>query len=336
MIKVGLIGCGFMGGMHAACYKALEDLGVKVTAVADKRPSFGKEIADKYGAELYETGMELIEKADVDVVDVCLPTHLHVEHAVAAMKAGKNVFVEKPICIKEEEMELIAKTEKETGAKVQIGQVIRLWTEYKWLKDVADSGEYGRVLCGSFRRLSSRPEWASEGWLHKAELSGGLAVDMHVHDVDFVRYLLGEPDRVQADAYRDEDGLIQQIYVVYGYGKDVAITIEAGWNYPATYPFNAGYRVKFEKAAVVFDAGVVTVYPNEGEPFHPEMGEEFKGDNDIGGNISSLGGYYNELKYFVEGLKGEHPLEVATVDEAIKSVKLVKKEIEVAGGLWRK
>ena len=95
MIKVGLIGCGFMGGMHSACYAALEGLGVKVTAVADVRPEFAEKLAN--GAEIYATGMELIEKADVDVIDVCLPTHLHAAHAVAAMKAGKNVFVEKPI-----------------------------------------------------------------------------------------------------------------------------------------------------------------------------------------------------------------------------------------------
>ena len=336
MIKVGIIGCGFMGGMHAACYQALAQLGVQVTAVADSRPDFGRELAEKCGAVLFDDGMKLIEQADVDVVDICLPTHMHTAHAVAAMKAGKNVFVEKPVCIKEEEMELMLAAEKETGAKVQVGQVIRLWTEYKWLKETVEAGIYGRVLCGSFRRLSSRPEWASDNWLHKAELSGGLAVDMHVHDVDFVRYLLGEPDTVKAHAYRDGDGLIQHIFAIYGYGSDVAVSIEAGWNYPASFPFDAGFRVKLEKATVVLNAGVLTVYPNEGEPFSPALSEEYSGDNDIGGNISSLGGYYNELKYFVEGLKGEHPLEIATVEEAVKSVRLVKKEVEAAGGLWVK
>ena len=333
MIKVGIIGCGFMGGMHAACYQALEELGVKVTAVADVRSDFGKKLADQCGAELYSAGMDLIDKADVDVVDVCLPTHLHVAHAVAAMRKGRHVFVEKPICINEAEMEEIQRVKDETGVKVQVGQVIRLWTEYKWLKETSDSGIYGRLLCGEFHRLSSRPEWASEGWLHKPELSGGVAVDMHVHDVDFVRYLLGEPDRVQAQAYRDETGLIQQIYALYGYGKDVGVTIEAGWNYPADYPFTAGFRVKFEKAAVILDSNGLTVYPNGDKPFKPELKEEFEAENDIGGNLSSLGGYYNELKYFIEGVRGDHPLEIATVEEAIKSVKLVKHEIEQAGGL---
>ena len=331
MIKVGLIGCGFMGGMHSACYAALAGLGVKVTAVADVRRDYAEKLAGD--AEIYATGMELIEKADVDVVDVCLPTHLHAAHAVAAMKAGKNVFVEKPIAFKDEDMELILATEKETGVKVQVGQVIRQWTEYVWLKKAVDAGTFGKIQHAMFRRMSSRPEWAWEGWLHQVDKSGGVAVDMHVHDVDFVRYIMGEPDVVKAHAHRDAEGVIQQINAVYGYGSNVSVAVESGWDYPADFPFTADFRVKFEKATVIGGGGVVNVYPVGGAAYQAELEEEFQGDNDIGGNISSLGGYYNELKYFVEGLQGKNDLSVATVSEAIKSVQLVKREIEAAGGL---
>ncbi len=332
MIKVGLIGCGFMGGMHAACYAALAPLDVKVTAVADVRSEYAEKLSSE-DTKIYSTGMDLIKNADVDVVDICLPTHLHTAHAVAAMKAGKHVFVEKPVCFNDDEMELLIATEKETGVKVQVGQVIRQWTEYVWLKETVDSGIYGKVLHGQFRRLSSLPTWAWENWLHQVDKSGGVAVDMHVHDVDFVRYILGEPDTVKAHAYRDENGVIQQINALFGYGNNVSVSVEAGWNYPADFPFTADFRVKFEKATVVLSGGALTVYPNEGGAITPNLAEEFQGDNNIGGNISSLGGYYNELKYFVEGLQGKNDLSVATVAEAIASVKLVKKEIETAGGL---
>ncbi len=331
MIKVGLIGCGFMGGMHAACYAALENLGVKVTAVADVRRDYAENLAN--GAEIYATGMELIDNADVDVVDVCLPTHLHAAHTVAAMKAGKNVFVEKPIAFEDADMELILQTEKETGAKVQVGQVIRQWTEYVWLKKAVDAGTFGKIQHAMFRRMSSRPEWAWEGWLHQVDKSGGVAVDMHVHDVDFVRYIMGEPDVVKAHAHRDAEGVIQQINAVYGYGNNVSVAVESGWDYPQDFPFTADFRVKFDKATVIGGGGVVNVYPVGGAAYQAELEEEFQGDNDIGGNISSLGGYYNELKYFVEGLQGKNDLSVATVSEAIKSVQLVKREVEAAGGL---
>lgn len=332
MIQVGLIGCGFMGGMHYACYEALKNLGVKVVAVADVRREYAQKLAGDDVA-IYDTGMELIEKANVDTVDICLPTHLHAAHAAAAMRAGKNVFVEKPIAFTDADMELILTAQRETGAKVQVGQVIRHWTEYVWLKNAVDSGVYGKILHGMFRRLSSRPEWAWEGWLHQADKSGGVAVDMHVHDVDFVRYIMGDPDVVKSHAYRDASGVIQQINTVYGYGSNVSVALEAGWDYPADFPFTADFRVKFEKATVLLAGGVLTVYPNEGTPYQPELAEEFQGDNEIGGNISSLGGYYNELKYFVEGLQGKNDLSVATVAEAVASVKLVKRELEAAGGL---
>jgi predicted dehydrogenase len=249
------------------------------------------------------------------------------------MKAGKNVFVEKPVAFKDEDMELILATEKETGVKVQVGQVIRQWTEYVWLKKAVDAGTFGKIQHAMFRRMSSRPEWAWEGWLHQVDKSGGVAVDMHVHDVDFVRYIMGEPDVVKAHAHRDAEGVIQQINAVYGYGSNVSVAVESGWDYPADFPFTADFRVKFEKATVIGGGGVVNVYPVGGAAYQAELEEEFQGDNDIGGNISSLGGYYNELKYFVEGLQGKNDLSVATVSEAIKSVQLVKREIEAAGGL---
>ena len=335
MIKVGLIGCGFMGGMHAACYAALASLGVKVTAVADVRLDFAQKLAGE-GPDIFETGMDLIANADVDVVDICLPTHLHTVHAVAAMRAGKHVFVEKPVCVNDDEMDLLLTVERETGVKVKVGQVIRHWTEYAWLKRTVDSGVYGNVLHGQFRRLSSLPTWAWENWLHQVDKSGGVAIDMHIHDVDFVRYILGEPDTIKAHAYRDDAGAIQQINTLFGYGNNVSVSVEAGWNYPADFPFTADFRVKFEKATVVLSNGVLTLYPNEGGAIAPKLDEEFQGDNAIGGNISSLGGYYNELKYFVEGLQGKNGLSVATVAEAIQSVKLVKKEITAAGGLIAK
>ena len=140
MIRVGLIGCGFMGGMHAACYAALAELGVKVTAIADDRPEFLAQMKEQTDAQTYESGMALIEQADVDVVDICLPTYLHTAHACAAMEKGRDVFCEKPVCLTEEDMQALLETKKRTGRKVMVGQVIRLWDEYAWLKKTVDAG----------------------------------------------------------------------------------------------------------------------------------------------------------------------------------------------------
>lgn len=335
MVKIGLIGAGFMGSMHAACYEALKEEGVRVAAVADLRADYAKKAAEKFGAEIYETGMELIEKADVEAVDICLPTYLHAAHVLAAMKAGKKVFVEKPVCRYPAEGEELLRVQRETGAAVMVGQCIRMWGEYVWLKKAVEDGTYGSMESAVFKRVSSKPDWAWEGWLAKPECSGGVALDMHVHDADYVRYLLGEPEELSAEAARDEAGVIQQIFATYRYGK-AAVAVEAGWDYPAAFPFCMAFRIKFEKATVVFDSTAdpsLVVYPKAGGKVIPELEKEYESENDIGGNVSSLGAYYSELKYFVEGLQGKHPLEAAPLDDAIKSVTLVLREIEAAGGL---
>ncbi len=329
MLKVGLIGCGFMGGMHSACYNVIE--GAKVVAVADVRPEKAEKIGKIHGAEIYATGDELIANADIDAVDICLPTYLHTAHAVAAMKKGKNVFIEKPVCMTEEEGKLLLETQKQTGTQVQVGQVLRLWDEYVWLKEAIDKQEYGKIRTAVFQRLSNFPIWSWENWLHVAKKSGSMALDLHIHDVDFMRFLMGEPDSFISTADRDENGMIQQIFTTFKYPNAV-VTIEGCWDYPADFPFTATFRVKCEKATIVNDENGLVVYTNEGTIIKPEIKSAFEGNNDIGGNLSSLGGYYNELKYFVDKLNAGEPLVVAPLSEGIQSVQLVSKEIASVGG----
>ncbi|MBO4953868.1 MAG: Gfo/Idh/MocA family oxidoreductase [Clostridia bacterium] len=330
MLKIGLIGCGFMGGMHAACYAALDN--VKVVAVADLRADKAKEVADKSGAAIYENGEALIANADVDAVDICLPTYLHTHHAVLAMKAGKHVFIEKPVALNREEAQLLLDTQKETGAQVQIGQVIRFWDEYVWLKEQIDHNAFGKMRSATFKRLSSWPDWSWDNWLHQAQKSGSVAQDMHIHDVDFMRFAFGDPLSFKTTVQRNADGVVQHIFSCFTYPDNAAVSVEACWDYPATFPFSAHFCVKFENATVMNNANGLMVYPTQGDAYKPELKKSFEGGNDIGGNISDLGGYYNELRYFVENLNANQPLTVAPLDEGVRSLNLILDELDSVGG----
>ncbi len=336
MIRIGVIGCGFMGDTHLQAYKAIGEDNVKVVAIADVRKEKRDAAVALWGCTAYETGMELIEKADVDAIDICLPTYLHADHAIAAMKKGRNVFVEKPVAISVEQAEKMIATQKETGTQAMVGQVIRIWDEYKWLKEAKDSGEFGAVESAYFKRVSALPTWAWDGWLHKQELSGGVSVDMHIHDADFARFLLGEPTAINSVAARNKDGAITHIFTNYAFPGNVAVGIECSWDYPANFPFAAEYRVKFEKATVEYVGGKVTVYPKDGDVYNPTIEKACDMESDRGGNLSDLGGYYNELKYFIDTLNSGKPLTLAPIDEAAKSLDLVLKEVESAGGLIKK
>jgi predicted dehydrogenase len=331
MVKVGLIGCGFMGGMHSVCYKALDRLDVAITAVADLREEKRKAVAANFQAAVYNTGMELIEKADVDIIDICLPTYLHTDHALAAMEKGRAVFIEKPVCLTLDEGDRLLAAQKKYDSIVMIGQCIRLWDEYAWLKNTLEHNIYGKLISAVFQRVSPRPGWAWENWLHKPECSGTVVLDLHIHDVDYIRYIMGDPNRVSAIASRDSKGVLQHIFALYEYPGAV-IHVEAGWDYPEAFPFSMNFCVKCEQATITFDASGLTVYPNAGGILKPEMETQFKQNTDIGGNVSSLGGYYNELKYFIECIKNDTPPIVAPLDEAVKSVGLCLKEIALAGG----
>ncbi len=331
MLKVGLIGCGGMGGTHANAYTNLKDR-VQVVAVADLDEKKAGKIAELVGgAKVYATGEELIANETVDYVDICLPTFLHAEHAVMAMEKGFHVFMEKPVCLNEEEACLLLETQKKTGAQVQIGLVIRFWDEYVWLKQAVEEGTYGKVISGVFQRLSSAPKWSWNDWYHHPEMSGTAALDMHIHDVDYIRYLMGEPKKFTASAARDKDGVIQQMLVMYEYDGAV-ITAEGGWDFPDNYPFSMNFRVKLEKATITYDIDGLTVYTTDGRKIKPELKKAVNADIGLGLNVSDLGAYFNELEYFTRRLSEGQALERAPLDEAVESARLVWAEIEQCGG----
>jgi len=334
MLTVALLGYGGMGRMHTNCYLALQDQ-VKLIAVADLLPERRQQIAEKTQAKIYNSADELLANEKPDIVDVCLPTFLHTEYAVKAMELGCNVLIEKPVCLNEEEAQQLLETEKRTGAKVQVCQVIRFRRQSQWLKKVVEEGTYGKIISGEFHRLSKNPKWGWENWFNDPERSGTAALDLHIHDADLVRYLMGDPDSISAVANRNEDGVLQQIIATYTYG-DIKITAEGCWNYPDSYLFNSGYRVRLEKALVVLSGKELTVYPNEGEPFSPELPGVELPSTDVGINVSSLNGYYEEIKFFIEHILPGTAEPIAPLSEGINSVRMVWKEVELAGGKVRK
>ena len=313
-----------MGTMHANCYKNIE--GVEIAALADLRPEKAEELSVGTNARIYRDGKELIANAEVDIIDICLPTYLHAEYALLAMDKVKYVFVEKPVTLTPEESKALLKKQAETGAEVQVGQVIRFWDEYVELKKIYDSGKYGKVVNANFRRLSPRPTWGWQGWLLDTALSGGAGQDLHIHDVDFVLSLFGKPDAfytVRANG-GEKDSYVNTIMKY----RDKAVSVEGTWDLPGTHPFEASFRVVFEKAVVENAGGKFMLYTDEGaEPIVIEK-KVLAGGGYSGGNISDLGGYYNELVYFTEKAKAGEKIERATLTDAAASLEFVLGELK--------
>lgn len=323
MIKVGLIGCGFMGTMHTNCYKNIE--GVEIVALADIRKDKAEELAVGTNATIYGDGKDLIANANVDIIDICLPTFLHAEYAMLAMEKVKYVFVEKPVALTKEQGAKMIEKAKETGAYVQIGQVIRFWDEYVKLKEIIDSGIYGKVINANFRRLSPIPTWGWEDWLLKTELSGGAAQDLHIHDMDYVLSVFGKP--LSMSSVKNISGEPNSyINSVLKY-NDFVVGVEGTWALPASHPFEATFRVGFEKGVVENAGGKFMYYSENGAEEIKIDKKQVVGDGFEGGNISDLGGYYNELVYFTNCAKTGAPVEKATLNDAVESLNFVLEEI---------
>ena len=323
MLKIGLIGCGFMGSMHANCYKNIA--GAELSAVADIRKEKAEALASGTNAVIYEDAKALIENANVDIIDICLPTYLHAEAALAAMEKVKYVFIEKPVALTVEEGKELIKKSKETGCQVQIGQVIRFWDEYVELKKIFDSGIYGSVVNANFRRISPRPDWGWEDWLLDHKRSGGAAQDLHIHDTDYVLSLFGEPKRFYSvkNSKGEKNSYINTLMQY----DDFAVNVEGTWNLPTSYPFTAEFRVVFERAVVENAGGKFMLYDENGASEIKIEKKELAGEELKGGNISDLGGYYNELVYFCEKASNGEKIEKATLENGVSSLEFLMKEL---------
>ena len=169
-------------------------------------------------------------------------------------------------------------------------------------------------------------------WLLDPKRSGGAALDLHIHDTDFIVSLLGRPRAVRSHATFDGHGP-SHILTTYDY-PGVAVAAEGGWNYPPKWGFQMAFQAVFENGAVEYDSGAsptltVTLGRTAKKPLpfkEPAIGRSASGT----GNISSLGGYFNELQYFIDCLeKGRLPAE-ATLLQATESLRVAVAELASA------
>lgn len=332
MQKIILTGFGFMGTMHAQIYQKLKQ--ARIVAVVDNATDKTKASMKELGidAPLYDSLESALAAVDADVVDICLPTDLHLENARIAIKAKKAIFCEKPLALSPADGKKIAEAADKAGVTAQVGQCIRFWPEYMAFKKFVESNKAGKLLSLTLQRRSSLPTHSMDQWILDPERSGGAAVDLHVHDTDFILYLLGVPQAVRSLTPEDEPGP-SQIFTQYIY-EGVSVTAECGWNYPPNWGFQMAFQAVFEDGAVEYDSGAdptltVTVGQGKKKPLpykNPSIGTSSTG----AGNISALGGYFNELQSFIRALEAKRAPETATLEDATQSLKVVRAELKSA------
>ena len=319
MVKVGLVGCGFMGTMHANVYSVLE--GAELVGAYDRRPERAAAFVAKWGGRVFSSYDDMLADPEIDMVDVCLPTHEHAVFSIKACEAGKHVMCEKPMALTLEDADAMCAAASKARVKMMVGHCIRFWPEYEELHRVVKSGELGRILSLNLTRYGAFPAWTVDNWAADVNRAGG-GMDMHVHDTDFALYLLGEPKTVHSFGSRDERG-VGHFFTVMDYG-DCVVQSEGGWNLPQGAPFRMEFRAVFERGAAIFRDGELWIY---GEGTSRRFEAPHMEASGAGGNLSSLGGYYNELAYFVDCISHDRMPQTVTPESSRESLRYVLEEI---------
>lgn len=332
MTKVAIVGFSFMGTTHAQAYQAVA--GVDLVAVVARDRARATANLKRLGLErpVYSSLGELLVSEKVDVIDICTPTDLHATFALEAIAAGKHIFCEKPLTLDLNDAEKICATAERHGVLAQVGHCIRFWPEYQALEKLIQSRSAGRLLSLNLERRGARPSSGAENWLNDPVRSGSAAMDLHIHDTDFILSLFGMPKAVTSVGTRDDYGW-SQIHTIYHYG-DVVVTADGGWNTPEKWDFKMAFQAVFERAVLEYDCrrNPTLNITRKGEAAMPYSHEASTCGQSVSGlgNISSLGGYYNELAYFIECVKSMRQPEIATLAQARDAVRLVWSEIASA------
>lgn len=323
MKRVAILGCGFMGRMHGVVYGQLPE--AEVVLCISKDQASAQAVAAPHRAEATTDQEAVFSRDDIDVVDICLPTFLHAPAAIRAMESGKDVLCEKPMAISVGDADRMLDAMNATGRRLMIAQCIRFWPEYEFLTELVHSGRLGNLRSLQLTRFGAFPAWSTENWLADERKSGGNAMDMHIHDTDYAVYLLGSPSEIVSRGTVDEKG-VSRIFSLMKCGT-TQVQIESGWDMPASAPFKMAFRAVFDRGAALWDGGPLTVHEEGKEPFSPKLESMSAGAQ--GGNISDLGGYYFEMKYFYDCLAKGLPFEKSSPESSREALAVNVREIEL-------
>jgi predicted dehydrogenase len=326
MVRVGIIGLGFMGKMHFRCYSAMKD--VKIVAICDIDKKKFKNTAgtagnikgaDKplnlKGIALYSNFDKMLAESDLDAVSITLPTYLHCEHTLKALAAGVNTFCEKPMAMDEREARKMVNAAKKSRKLLQVGHCIRFWPEYAKAKEIVDSGKYGKVLAATFQRMSLTPTWSWDNWLLDKKRSGGASLDLHIHDSDFVQYMFGLPKQVFSRGVKGPSKDYDHMVTSFVYPDGKVVTAEGGWIMATGFGFEMSFNIMLEKATISYDCTrqpMFKVAPLKGTVITPPVAP---GD-----------GYSQELAHFIKAVSGKKVPQVITPVQSLNSVRILLAE----------
>lgn len=295
-MKVGLVGAGFMGVTHAAGWAETE---AELIGIVAETTTEASALAKQYNLKIYPDLTSMLP--DVDLVDICTPTHLHHEMALQAAAAGKDIVCEKPLARTTVQAREMIEACRAAGVKLLVAHVVRFFTEYAMAKASVVRGEVGKPGVIRLNRGSFRPKKPAGNWFLDESKSGGILMDLMIHDFDYARWIAGEVESVFAKKVTTAN---PNAPVDYGLAilkhRNGALThIVGSWAYPPPT-----FRTRVEIAG---DGGLIEFDSADTAPIINLVAKPSSDSPDVGLPSSPVAEspYTTQIKEFYSVLLGE-------------------------------
>lgn len=313
MVNIGLVGAGFIGKTHLEAYQALPNAEVLEICTQSGEladfPSYQGKVTADYDA--------LLNNPVIDVVDICLPTFLHEAYIIKAAQAGKHIICEKPLALSSKAVKRIRTAIEKAGVRFFAGHVLRFWPAYqeirKWSRHMKQDLEIIHA-----KRLGQAPTWSE--WFQYPEKSGGALFDLHIHDIDFTCYLLGEAESVYAVGTQNEHGAWNHLLTTLCFKNGEKAFIEASHMMPAAYPFTMSFRAQAQDETCEFQlkAGENIEQVNDSNLIL------YEGENQKKVAVEETDAFQNELGYFLKCIENEQENLLIPLDDVLYIIQLLE------------
>ena len=310
MVRIGIVGVGFMGMIHHLAARKLQGARVEAICSRDEKKlagdwrsiqgNFGPrgEMMDLAGIKKYRGLDDLLADPNIDLIDICNPTHLHPETAIKALQAGKHVLVEKAIALDTKDADAMLDAAKKAKRLLMVAHVLPFFPEFAFAAQAIRGGQFGKLLGGHFKRIISKPDWSAD--IGDAAKTGGPAIDLHIHDTHFIGLVCGVPKQVFSTGVLSGDA-VDYLTTAYLYGVGgPAITCSSGALTMKGRPFVHGYEIYLEKATLVYESGScpLTLLNADGTSEQPNLA----------GGAEATTAFTLEIQAAVDGVKaGREP-----------------------------
>ncbi len=309
-LRVGLVGAGGIGRTHLASYDRVRE--ARIVAVTDINEEIARAAAQQVGADAFRSVEEMLDRCELDAVDICTPPVAHLDAALPAIERGLHVLCEKPLAHHPDAARKMVQAAQAKGVKLMTAFCHRFHPPIMALKRLIDAGELGEVVM--FRNRFAGPfKGVEERWFSDKEVAGGgVLMDTSVHSIDLFRLLVGEVVRVQA--------VTRQTNPAIGEVEDTAIALLS----------TSDNRMGVVEASWVLAAGfnVVEVYGTEGAAmvhYWDGFKSRYKTNKmDDWQPLEEVGPdrFVGEIQHFVDACLGRTELQVTGYD-GLRAVEVV-------------